>query len=483
MFEEIKINNEYKYYNGHEWKHSSVFEKIEIKSPVNSSIVGMIQNCNEEELKEVVENLKKGQKIWASTTIDERANILKKASQIMQTHTETISDFLLKEIAKPKKEAVDEVIRSAQITRFTGETIRNLEGIYLESGVFYNTKNNKKCLVKHIPIGIVLGIAPYNYPVNLSCSKIAPALAGGNAIILKPPIIGCISALHLVQCFIKAGLPKGVIAVVSGDPKKIGDILAPHKDISAISFTGSTSTGKQIAKIAGIKKLIFELGGKGSAIALNECNIEKTAKEITTGAFSYSGQRCTAIKRLFVQNKIADKLILLLKQETRKLSVGWDPLINQITPLVGLKHAEFVEDLITDAKEKGAHVIMGGTRNGNLIEPTIIVKVSIDMKIASVEQFAPVLPITCFETLDEVIKLVNQSEYGLQSSVFTQDIDKAFYVAERIQTGTMNINCSPSRGPDNFPFLGIKNSGIGVAGIKESILEMTKEKVIVIRTL
>ncbi|MCK5039645.1 MAG: aldehyde dehydrogenase family protein [Candidatus Aenigmarchaeota archaeon] len=482
MFDEIKLNKEYKYFDGCRWVHSAEYRKIEIKNPVDDSVVGCIQNCTGDEIIRVVETLKEGQKRWASKTIDERATILDKAADIIESQVDFIGNILCREIAKPLNDAKEEILRSAQITRFTSHSVRTIEGQYLQSGVFYNTKNNKQCLVKREPLGIVLAISPFNYPVNLSCSKIAPALASGNAVILKPPLEGAISAFHLVQCFLEAGVPGGVIATVTGESKKIGDILVPHEDISCISFTGSTSTGEIIARKAGIKKLLFELGGNGTAIILDDCDLEKTINDVIPGAFSYSGQRCTAIKRLLVQDKIAGRAIALMKKKIEKLSVGSPLKNNDITPLVGLHHAEFVENLINGAKRGGAKIITGGRRKGNLIEPTLIDKVDPGMSIANVEQFGPVLPVIRFKKIDEAIEITNTTKYGLQSCVFTQDIDKAFYIAERILTGTMNINCAPSRGPDTFPFLGVKKSGIGVQGIKDSILEMTREKVIVIKT-
>ena len=255
--------------------------------------------------------------------------------------------------------------------------------------------------------------------------------------------------------------------------------MIEHKNVDFINFTGSTKTGKRIGELAGMKPILLELGGKDGAIVAADADLEKAAKDIVSGAFSYSGQRCTAIKRVLVVEEVADKLASLIKENVSKLTVG-NPFDNaDITPLIDLKAADFIEGLMEDALAKGAIPLNPVKMEENLLWPVVFDNVTLDMQIAWEEPFGPVLPIIRVKSLDEAVKICNESEYGLQSSVFTKDYQKAFDIASRLEVGTVHINNKTQRGPDNFPFLGIKGSGVGVQGIKYSIESMTKIKSIV----
>ena len=326
-----------------------------------------------------------------------------------------------------------------------------------------------------------MAISPFNYPINLSASKIAPALMAGNTVVLKPATQGSISALYLARIFQEAGLPNGVLNTITGKGSEIGDYVVTHPEINFINFTGSTDVGKRISSITTMMPVLMELGGKDAAIVLEDADLEVAAKNIVSGAFSYSGQRCTAVKRILVVEEVADKLVDLLKIKIQKLKVG-NPLEDDvdIVPLIDSKAADFVEDLIRDAREKGAHLVLGGKRDGNYIYPTLFDNVTTDMRLAWEEPFGPVLPIIRVKDKDEAIKIANESEYGLQSSVFTKDINKAFYVSNRLEVGTVQVNNKTERGPDHFPFLGVKASGLGTQGIRYSIEAMSRPKAVVI---
>ncbi|NRZ80252.1 acyl-CoA reductase-like NAD-dependent aldehyde dehydrogenase [Clostridium beijerinckii] len=227
--------------------------------------------------------------------------------------------------------------------------------------------------------------------------------------------------------------------------------------------------------------LLMELGGKDAAIVLEDADLELAANNIVAGGYSYSGQRCTAVKRILVLEKVADKLISKVKEKMNKLVVG-NPLEKDvdIVPLISTKSADYVMELIDDAKDKGADLIVGGNREGNLIYPTLFDNVTTDMRLAWEEPFGPVLPIIRVKDKDEAIEIANKSEYGLQSAVFTENIDDAFYVADRLEVGTVQVNNKTERGPDHFPFLGVKASGIGTQGIRYSIESMSRPKATVI---
>ena len=357
-----------------------------------------------------------------------------------------------------------------------------MSGESIPGDSFPGFKNNKISIVKREPLGIVLAISPFNYPVNLAASKIAPAVVIGNAVILKSATQGTLCGLHLARIFEAAGLPKGILNTVTGKGSEIGDYITTHKEINFINFTGSTEVGQRISKATTMTPLLMELGGKDAAIILENADLEHAASNIISGAFSYSGQRCTAVKRVLVVDSVADQLVSLLREKMEGLKVG-NPMETEaldVVPLINEKSADFVMELIAEAKEKGAALLVGGTREGNLVYPTLFDKVTLDMRLAWEEPFGPVLPIIRVKDKDEAIEIANQSEYGLQSSVFTENVNDAFYIADRLEVGTVQVNNKTERGPDHFPFLGVKSSGMGTQGIRYSIEAMSRLKVTVV---
>ena len=480
MFREMVSGDEYRYLIDGKWRTGSVNPPIAVKSPCDGRTIGKIQSLSKEEVDAVFDNAKKAQKSWAQTPISHRAELLHKASALLDEHCDQIAQILSEEIAKDIDSAISEVRRTADFIRFTADESKHLEGETVGADHFPGFKKQRFSVVTRVPLGVVLAIAPFNYPVNLSASKIAPAIMAGNSVILKPSTSGAISALYLAEIFRVAGLPDGVLNTVTGLGSEIGDYLVTHPDVDFISFTGSTAVGRHISKQAGMVPLLMELGGKDAAIILDDADLEEAAKDIVAGAYSYSGQRCTAVKRVLVVESVADELASLLKQRVEQLKVGMPSEKVQITPLINKKAADFVQELIDDAVEKGAELLVGGRREGNLIYPALFDHVTTNMRLAWEEPFGPVLPIIRIKDADEGIRIANESEYGLQSAVFTKNIDRAFYIANRLEVGTVQINNKTERGPDHFPFLGVKSSGMGTQGIRYSIEAMSRPKVVVI---
>ncbi|AJA47490.1 NADP-dependent glyceraldehyde-3-phosphate dehydrogenase [Clostridium pasteurianum DSM 525 = ATCC 6013] len=483
MFENISNGKNYKSLFNGEWIESKNKNTIELKSPVDESIIGSIQALSKEEVDEVLEISREAQIKWGETPISERAEILYKAADILEENVEEIAKIMQLEIAKDSKSAISEVKRTVDFIRFTASEGKHIEGETIGGDNFPGFNKSKLSFVTRVPLGVVLSISPFNYPVNLSASKIAPALVAGNSVVLKPPTQGAISALYLAEVFNKAGIPKGVLNTVTGRGSEIGDYLVTHKNVNFINFTGSTEVGKHIAKEANMIPMMMELGGKDAAIVLEDADLELAAKNIVSGAYSYSGQRCTAVKRVLVLDTVADKLVSLLEEKVKKLKVGNPKDEVDITPLIDSKAADFVQGLIDDAIDKGAKLLVGNKREGNLIYPTLFDNVTTDMRLAWEEPFGPVLPIIRIKNIEEAIDIANKSEYGLQSSVFTQNIDDAFYIAKKLEVGTVQINNKTERGPDHFPFLGVKSSGMGTQGIRYSIEAMSRPKAIVLNLL
>ena len=460
-----------------EWKSSE--KEITIYSPINQEELGTVPAMSQAEVDEAMQAARAALPAWRALSAVERAAYLHKTAAILERDKEEIGTILAKEVAKGIKAAIGEVVRTADLIRYAAEEGLRITGQAMEGGGFEAASKNKLAVVRREPVGVVLAIAPFNYPVNLSGSKIAPALIAGNVVMFKPPTQGSISGLLLAKAFEEAGIPAGVFNTITGRGSEIGDYIIEHKEVNFINFTGSTPIGERIGRLAGMRPIMLELGGKDAALVLDDADLEHAAKQIVAGAFSYSGQRCTAIKRVIVLDSVADTLVTLLQEEVAKLTVG-DPFDNaDITPVIDNASADFIWGLIEDAQEKGAQALTPIKREDNLLWPVLFDQVTKDMKVAWEEPFGPVLPIIRVANVEEAIAFANESEFGLQSSVFTNDFKKAFEIAEELEVGTVHINNKTQRGPDNFPFLGVKGSGAGVQGIKYSIEAMTNVKSIV----
>ncbi len=459
------------------WK--SAEKEITIYSPINQEELGTVPAMTQAEVDEAMKAARAALPAWRALSAVERAAYLHKTAAILERDKEEIGTILAKEVAKGIKAAIGEVVRTADLIRYAAEEGLRITGQAMEGGGFEAASKNKLAVVRREPVGVVLAIAPFNYPVNLSASKIAPALIAGNVVMFKPPTQGSISGLLLAKAFEEAGIPAGVFNTITGRGSEIGDYIIEHKEVNFINFTGSTPIGERIGRLAGMRPIMLELGGKDAALVLEDADLEHAAKQIVAGAFSYSGQRCTAIKRVIVIESVADTLAALLQAEVTKLTVG-DPFDNaDITPVIDNASADFIWGLIDDAQEKGAQALTPIKRERNLLWPVLFDQVTKDMKVAWEEPFGPVLPIIRVASVEEAIAFANESEFGLQSSVFTNDFKKAFEIAEKLEVGTVHINNKTQRGPDNFPFLGVKGSGAGVQGIKYSIEAMTNVKSIV----
>ncbi|WP_338969417.1 NADP-dependent glyceraldehyde-3-phosphate dehydrogenase [Spiroplasma endosymbiont of Labia minor] len=451
---------------------------LDIENPSTLSIAGQVTALTPTDIDLAFESAKKAQINWAKTPILKRINVLKRFRDLLLKNKEFIADLLAAEVAKSYKDGLTEVERTVELIDYTFEEAKRLfplaqtgeeMGFENKLGVFYR-----------IPKGVGLAISPFNYPINLAVAKIIPALVSGNGLVFKPATQGSLVGAYMGVLMHETELPKGLFNVVTGRGREIGDYLTAHKSIDFISFTGSVAVGKKLQKNASTSDLILELGGKDPAIVLDDLDLENYANHIVSGAFNYSGQRCTAIKRVITTNKIADKLIPLLKDKVSKLSVGIPMESPIITPIIDLKSTEFVQSLIDDAKNLGATIVCGDKREKNLMQPTLIDNVTTKMKLAWEEPFGPVLPVIRIDDLKEQIKIANESEFGLQAAVFGQNLSETLRVAKQLEAGTVNINNKTQRGPDSFPFLGIKNSGVGVQGIRESLLSMTRYQGIII---
>ena len=478
IFDSIRFvsNNEtiYKMFINGEWLESSKKETQDIKSPIDGSLIAKFQKATKKDAEKAVKAAFKAKSTIANMDPSQRADLLDKMGNLLEEYKEEFIDIISLESGKTKSLAEGEVKASIARLHYAADEAKQLRGEVIKAD---SSKHGKTMgMMIRQPIGILLAITPFNYPLFTAVAKVAPAIAAGNSVVVKPASADPICLLMFGKIMEDAGLPKGIVNIVTGSSSVIGDYLSSHPKIDMISFTGSSNVGKHIASIAGMKKLHLELGGKAPAIVLEDCDFDVAVGEVVTGSLKFSGQRCDAISRVFVVNSIADRFVNGILEEVKKWKFG-DPRDEKtvIGPLISKAAAEKVESLVSDAVNKGAKVLVGGKKYDlGYFEPTVLDHVTKDMKIAWEETFGPVVTIIRVKDYDEAIKLSNDSEYGLDACIFTKDIDKAFDAAQRLESGSVHINAHPTHGVGLYPFGGDESSGMGREGIKQSVEDMTK---------
>lgn len=453
--------------------------QITINSPIDFKPIGAIPSLSKEDINLAYEVAYQSFLERQNEPYQIRIDKIKRFVTILQTNLEYLADVECKEISKPIKDCKTEISRSIDYINQTIDEYMKL----MENPMVYDNKKlnnkNKNAIFQYVPLGVVLLMSPFNYPINLSLAKIIPALLCGNSVIFKPSTQGSLCGLLLTEYLYQAGFNNNEVNTITGKGSEIGDSLITNDYIKMISFTGSTNVGKDISKKSKMASLVLELGGKDPAIVLEDADLEKTATSIIKGAFNYSGQRCTAIKRVICHNKIADKLAILLKDKVNQLKVG-NPFNNcDITPLISINDANFAMSLAKEAINKGAIALNRVYQEQNLLYPLVLDQVTPEMKIATIEQFAPILPIIRFNDIKEAIQITNHCNLALQASIYTSDLKVANLIATKLEVGSVNINDASSRGPDIMPFLGVKDSGLGVQGIVEALKSMMRLKGIV----
>ncbi len=473
------------FFDGSTWKPSASGKTVPVISPFDGSVVGNLPIVTTQEVDEAFAKAKAAQAAWERTPLNKRVSTMHLAADWIRHLQEYMVSMMTREIGKSAEEAKSEIIRTADLIDYYADEVQSLRGETLDSDNFPGYDKGHFAMIERVAQGVVVAIAPFNYPVNLSASKIAPALLMGNSVVFKPPTQGGISALHLVRVFEKAGVPPGVLTALTGSGEVIGDYIVGHKDASMVAFTGNSDTGMAIATKAPMKPLLFECGGNNPIVIMPDADLTVTAKEIIKGGFAYSGQRCTGIKYVLTTAAIQEQLLpVILKQMETSVHMGdpRSPDTKLVGPVISEKAAERIEKRINDAVSKGAKIVTGGKRNKAMIEPTILTNVTPDMEVIARETFGPVISFVTLKSLDEAVGIINASLYGLQASVFTKDEGAGIVFAKQLRVGTVQINGSPQRGPDHFPFLGIKNSGVGVQGVRYSLEAMSRLKPIIINS-
>ncbi len=453
-------------------------KKVEVINPYNDEVVQALGMSEGKDVEDAITTAHKGFKILKRMPAGDRAQILEKTSDIIKKRKDDFSRTIALESGKTINEARGEVDRAASTMKLsalaamklTGETVRfDLAGPSKKMGFFIR-----------VPIGIVLAVTPFNFPLNLSCHKIGPAIAAGNSVIHKPATKTPASGVMLAETLIEAGLPVEGISVLIGSGSTIGMALVKHPDVKKISFTGSLEVGEIITANCGMKRVTMELGSNSAVIVFKDAPIDLVAKKVRKGGYTLAGQVCISIQRVYVEEDIADDFLTALSDEVKQIKFG-DQLLNdtEMGPMIDHDALDKAQKFCEDAVQHNGTVITGGKREGNIFTPTIVTGVSEESLVIQEEAFAPIVAVNKFRTVDEAIQKVNNTKYGLQAGLFTRDITKALECARAIDAGGVLINEIPTFRVDNMPYGGTKGSGIGREGPDFAIKEMTEEKLIV----
>lgn len=458
-------------------KHISSEDLEEVINPYNGEVIDTIPIAHRQIADMAIEAANDAKEALIEMSAFKISNKLFNVVDKLRKKRQEFAELLTLEVGKPINESLVEVDRSIETLKLAAEEAKRIygESVPLDAGL-----NGKGffAFTQRMPLGVVVAIAPFNYPLNLTIHKIAPAIACKNTVIVKPPSEAPLTVMKFCE-LLNEEFPDGVVNVVTGYGSEVGDYLVTSADVDKVSFTGSVPTGLMISQKAGMKKVTLELGGNDPMIVLKDADVDKAIKGVINGAFLNAGQVCMGVKRIIIDESIADEFVQKLVVATEKLVMG-NPQDSKTTlgTLISKKAAIQVEQAVNDAVEKGAKILTGGNREDAFYEATVIDNVSPDMDLVQNETFGPIAPIIRVKNLDEAIEIANDTEYGLQAGVFTNDYYAAMRCANEIEAGTVFVNKQSTFRTDNMPFGGFKNSGIGKEGVKYAFDEMTKTKLI-----
>ena len=458
-------------------------EIMEVRNPSNGKVVDTVPKGTREDTRRAIDSAELAYKVWSKTAPSARGEVLHRAAALVDMNLKELSESLTKEQGKPLREAQMEIRRFQHTLEYYAGLGKNLRSIQIPIA------EGRFGMVLRMPMGVCASIVPWNFPVSLLGNKIAPGLLAGNAIVVKPASTTPLTVTRVVELMNQAGLPKGTLNVVAGPGSSVGQELLENPKVHKVGFTGATDTGKNVMKTAAdtLKHVTLELGSSDPMIVCDDADLEEAVSAASVGRFFNCGQACLAIKRLYVFESIANVFIEKLADKVKKLTVGdgFDPKA-RLGPLHTNGQRQEVEEQIADAVHRGAKIVAGGKRpdgaayeKGNFLYPTLLTDVPDDARIAQEECFGPALPIFKVKDIEEAVERANNSIYGLGSSIFTSDLYKAHYAAEKLEAGYTWVN-SAQIIFDELPFGGWKQSGIGQEHGIEALEHYTRAKSVVI---
>jgi acyl-CoA reductase-like NAD-dependent aldehyde dehydrogenase len=453
-------------------------KKLEIRNPFSGEVFAHTFQATEKELEKAIEKAEKVKEELKKLPSYKRCAILLEIASAIKNNRQRLAEVLAMESGKPIRYALGEIDRSMQTFTIAAEESKRLPKEYMSLD-WTVAGENKEGLVNYFPIGLVAGIAPFNFPMNLAVHKIAPAIATGCPIILKPASATPLSTLELAKIIDQTELPKGALSILPCD-RKTGNMLVTDERFRLLSFTGSPEVGWEMKKNAGKKKVVLELGGNAGVIVCASADINEAVKKGIVSGFAYSGQICIHAQRFFIHESRFDSFVKQYLEETKKLKAG-DPLdpFTEISSMIDQQNADRVEAWVNEALQSGAQLLCGGNKKGTYYEPTVLTNTTTAMKVNCEEVFGPVVCIEKISSVEEGIEKINDSRFGLQCGVFTNDITEMENCFNRLEVGGVILNDVPTLRLDHMPYGGIKDSGLGREGIRYTIMDMMEPKILV----
>ena len=448
---------------------------IEVFNPFTEQVIATVPKATLDDIKRAFA-IAKGYK--AKLTRYERANILNRAAELMRARTDELSDLITSECGICKKDSLYEVGRACDVMNFAaGQTLID-DGQVFSCDLTPHGKKRRVYTQRDPLLGAISAITPFNHPLNQVAHKVAPSIATNNRMVLKPTEKTPLSAIVLADILYEAGLPPEMYQVVTGDPQEIADEMLTNPDVDLITFTGGVPIGKYIASKAGYKRMVLELGGNDPLIVMEDADIEEAASLAVAGSYKNSGQRCTAVKRMLVHEKVADQFVELVVAKTKAWACG-DPMDGKVDmgTVIDEPAAKSFEDKVNEAVKAGAKLLVGNIRRGALYSPTVVDQVQPDMPLVKYETFGPVSPIIRFKDINDAIRISNSTAYGLSSGVCTNRLDYITRFVSELHVGTVNVREVPGYRIELTPFGGIKDSGLGYKeGVQETMKSFSNVK-------
>lgn len=454
--------------------------KISVINPFNGLEVGVVANTPSEDAQTILSAAKQGTRICRDLSRHERARVLDTCASLVGRDKAAFADLIVAEVGKTIRQAIKEVHRCVNTLRLSADEARRSAGEVIPFDAYAGSENRQGWFTRE-PLGVIVAITPYNDPLNLAAHKLGPAIAGGNAVILKPSELAPLSAIKLVNYLLDAGLPPTIVSVATGGAA-LGEALVSSKDVRMISFTSGFATGEKIAQAAGLKKLSMDLGGNAPVIVLADCNLENAVEACVSGAFWAAGQNCISTQRILIQSSIYEEFKQRFVKLTQKLKTG-DPALTDtdVGPMISPQAATRAKASVDAALSQGAVLLCGNTLKDALYTPTVLEKVSFDSGLWQQEIFAPVVILHPIDTLEEALLLANAPEYSLHAGIFTNDLNAALEAAKTLEASGVMINDSSDYRFDAMPFGGFKYGSLGREGVRFAYEEMTQSKVVCIK--
>lgn len=460
------------------WQERS--EAVPVRSPFNGDVIGTVPRGTPDDVAAAIDGLLDGARTMRRLSAFQRGEILDRAARIMLARIDDLARTISLEEGKILAESRAEAERAAEVIKVSAEEARRLAGEMVPLDGAENGQG-KLGFTLRVPCGIVAAITPFNFPLNLVTHKVGPALAGGNAVLVKPASDTPLSALKLIEILLEAGIPAEALACITGPGRALGEAICRDDRVRKISFTGSYEVGEQICRTAGMKRVTMELGSNCPVIIMDDADLELAAQAVCASGYANAGQTCISAQRILTSNHIGDGFIEALKANVEGLTLG-DPLneATRVGPMIREEDAARVEQWVNEAVSSGAVLVTGGTRTGTLYQPAVLDRVDPETRVSREELFGPAVAVSRFDDIDAAIRMANDTRFGLSAGIFTQDIDRAMRFAREVDSGNIHINWSSQWRADFMPYGGLKQSGTGKEGPRYALREMTEEKMVVL---